>query len=164
MVKLSPNVTYIDEFAYVAVKAGADAISAINTIQALEIEPYTQKPVLGNLVGGMSGRAILPIAQRKIADIVLRLEEEKRKGNIKKVVPIVGVGGIHSGLDAVRFILLGCTAVQVGTAVKDDIFVFKKIAKEIEDYMKEMNYTSLDEFRGAALKWIKEHQEQRKEE
>lgn len=149
MVKLSPNVTNIEQFAIEAIRAGVDAISAINTIQALEIEPYFEKPVLGNLYGGMSGNAIRPIAQRKIADIVLCMEK------LEKQVPIVGVGGISSGEDIARFLLLGCSAVQIGTAVKEDIYVFKKITEQLCEFMKEKGYHRVNDLKGNALKWLK---------
>lgn len=162
MVKLSPNVTYIEEFAIKSIEAGADAISAINTIQALEIEPWLERPVLGNLVGGMSGNAIRPIAQRKIADIILGVDNSIKSKKIKQV-PIVGVGGISSGEDVAQFILLGCSAVQIGTAVKEDIYIFKKITEQLKLYMKEKGYYKIDDFKGNALKWLREHQAQREE-
>lgn len=154
IVKLSPNVTDITEFTKVAIENHADAISAINTIQALEIHPEFERPVLGNLVGGQSGSAIRPIALRKVADIVLKIKEMKRDGQIKEDIPVIGVGGITNGLDIVRFLLVGATCVQIGTAAKNDLAVFDKSVKELKEYMIKKNYKSLADFRGNALKWL----------
>lgn len=154
IVKLSPNVTDIAQFAEVAVKSGVDAISAINTIQALEIHPEFERPILGNLVGGQSGAAIRPIALRKVADIVLKIQALKQEGQIEKEIPVIGVGGITDGLDIVRFLLAGAACVQIGTAVKDDLAVFNKSVKELKEYIIKKGYSSLDDFRGNALKWL----------
>lgn len=154
IVKLSPNVTDITEFTKVAIENHADAISAINTIQALEIHPEFERPVLGNLVGGQSGAAIRPIALRKVTDIVLKIREMKRNGQIKEEIPVIGVGGITNGLDIVRFLLVGATCVQIGTAAKNDLAVFDKSVKELKEYMIKKNYKSLADFRGKALKWL----------
>lgn len=154
IVKLSPNVTDITEFAEVAIRSGADAISAINTIQALEIHPEFERPVLGNLVGGQSGAAIRPIALRKVTDIVLKIREMKRNGQIKEEIPVIGVGGIINGFDIVRFLLIGATCVQIGTAAKNDLAVFDESVRQLKEYMTKKNYKSLDDFRGHALKWL----------
>lgn len=154
IVKLSPNVTDITEFAEVAVESDADAISAINTIQALEIHPEFERPVLGNSVGGQSGASIRPVALRKVTDIVLKMKEMEQEGQIKKEIPVIGVGGVTDGLDIVRFLLVGASCVQIGTAVKDDIAVFDKSVRQLKEYMIKKNYQSLDDFRGNALKWL----------
>lgn len=154
IVKLSPNVTDIAQFAEVAAVSGADAISAINTIQALEIHPEFERPILGNLVGGQSGAAIRPIALRKVTDIVLKIQALKQEGQIEKEIPVIGVGGITDGLDVVRFLLVGAACVQIGTAVKDDLAVFNKSVKELKEYIIKKKYSSLDDFRGNALKWL----------
>lgn len=147
IVKLSPNVTDIVEFAKVAVDNGADAISAINTIQALEIEPEFELPVLGNLVGGQSGASIRCIAQRKVADIVVAMAR-----NEMQKVPVIGVGGILNGLDIVRFLLLGAHCVQIGTAVAyDGLDVFQKCINELSHFMDGKGYKKLSDFRGNTL-------------
>ena len=153
MVKLSPNVAYIGEIALEAVKAGADAISAINTISAIEIEPTLERPVLGNLVGGQSGRAIQPIALRKVADIMIELNNAEKNGVIDKV-PVVGVGGISTGEDIAKYLLLGAQCVQIGSAVKDNISIFKKCVEELKRHMEEKGYQNLNDIRGNSLKWL----------
>lgn len=150
IVKLSPNVTNIVEFAKAAIDNGADALSAINTLQALEIDPYFEMPVLGNHVGGQSGPSIRCIAQRKVADITLAM----RRDEIGKV-PVIAVGGIRTGYDAIRFILLGAECVQIGSAVYyEDLPIFEKINGEIKGLMAEKGYTKLSDFRGNALNWL----------
>lgn len=158
IVKLSPNVTDIRKFVRISVsqECDVDAICAINTIQALEIDPIFERPVLGNLVGGQSGPSIRCIALRKVADIVLCLEKMKRTGELEKEVPVIGVGGIKDGLDVARFILAGATCVQIGSAVLyEDLAVFPKTIKELEEYMKRKDYQTLSDFRGKALMWLK---------
>ena len=154
IVKLSPNVTDISEFAEVAVNSGANAISAINTIQALEIHTEFERPTLGNLLGGQSGASIRPIALRKVADIILKIKELKQEGYIEKEIPVIGIGGVTDGLDIVRFLLVGASCVQIGTAVKDDLAVFDKSVRQLKEYMIKKKYESLDDFRGNALKWL----------
>lgn len=150
MVKLSPNVNSIVEVASACIDGGADAISLINTVQALEIEPVVEKPVLGNMIGGQSGPSIRCIAQRKVADILIAME----KGELPKI-PVVGVGGIESGDDVARFLLLGCECVQIGSAVlKYGFDIFHKCLGELTAYMRKKGYTNLDDFRGNALKWL----------
>jgi len=105
-VKLSPNVTSIAEIAEAATKAGADAITAINTIKAMAIDTETAIPILGNRTGGLSGSAIKPTAIRCVYEIYERVK-----------VPIIGCGGIVNWRDAVEFLLAGASAVQIGTAV-----------------------------------------------
>jgi len=157
IVKLSPNVTDIAKFAEKAIESGADAISAINTIQAIEIHPEFERPILGNLVGGQSGASIRPIALRKVADIVLKIDSLKKEGQLEKEIPVIGVGGVSDGLDIVRFLLIGATCVQIGTAVKDNLAVFDKSVRQLKEYMVKKNYESLNDFRGNALQWLHPH-------
>ncbi|MBU7022160.1 MAG: dihydroorotate dehydrogenase [Theionarchaea archaeon] len=150
LVKLSPNVTSMVEVAQACIEGGADGLSLINTVQALEIDPMTEKPVLGNMLGGQSGPSIRLIAQRKVADVLTAM----RRGELEEV-PVVGVGGIESGHDVVRYLLLGCQCVQIGSAVlKYGFDTFKKCQSELREYMEEKGYETLDDFRGKSLEWL----------
>jgi dihydroorotate dehydrogenase (NAD+) catalytic subunit len=150
LVKLSPNVTSIVKVARACIEGGADGLSLINTLQALEIDPMTEKPVLGNMLGGQSGPSIRCIAQRKVADVLTAM----RRGELEEV-PVVGVGGIESGEDVARFILLGCQCVQIGSAVlKYGFDTFAKCLNELEEYMEEKGYETLEDFRGKSLEWL----------
>jgi len=138
--KLSPNVANIAEIAYACEKAGADAINAINTVQGMVININAKKPVLYYKKGGMSGPAIKPIAVKCVYDIY---------ENVK--IPIIGTGGITNGRDAIEMIQAGASAVGIGSAVYyHGINVFKKIVREIEEWMKENKYTSIKELIGIA--------------
>jgi len=103
--KLSPNVTDITEIALSAQDAGADAISLINTLLAMAIDPETGRPKLANIFGGLSGPAIKPIALRMVFQTAAQVK-----------VPVIGLGGIMSGNDALEFLYAGASAIQVGTA------------------------------------------------
>jgi len=139
-VKLSPNVADIAEIAEIAVEAGADAITAINTVKAMAIDIETAKPILGNKRGGLSGPAIKPVAVRCVYDIYERVK-----------VPIIGCGGITSWRDAVEFMLAGASAVQIGTAIAlKGPNVFKSIAKGIDAYLKRKGFRSVNEIVGLA--------------
>ncbi|HID47258.1 MAG TPA: dihydroorotate dehydrogenase [Methanothermococcus okinawensis] len=130
MVKLTPNVRDIKEIAVAVVDGGADAITAINTLgPGMAIDIKTGRPILGNKFGGMSGKAIKPIALRCVYEIYSVVD-----------VPIVGVGGITTGYDVVEFMMAGATAVQVGTGVYYRGYdIFYKICKELEEYLVENN-------------------------
>jgi dihydroorotate dehydrogenase (NAD+) catalytic subunit len=137
-VKLSPNVTDIVEVAEAAVKAGADALTAINTVRAMAIDVETALPVLSNKRGGLSGPAIKPIALRCVYDIY-----EKVK------TPIMGCGGITSWRDAVEFFLAGASAVQIGTAVAlKNSGVFEAINRGVEAYLRKKGFGSVKEIVG----------------
>ena len=105
IVKLSPNVTDIAQMARSAEEAGADAVSLINTFRAMAVNIYSGKPELGNIIGGLSGPAIKPIALRMVWEVSQRVK-----------IPVIGMGGITKAEDAIEFILVGATAVQIGTA------------------------------------------------
>jgi len=122
--KLTPNVTDITVIAKAAVEAGADALSAINTVLGMAIDIETGKSRLGTLTGGLSGPAIKPIALRMVYEISHTVN-----------VPVIGIGGIVSGQDAYEFILAGAKAVQVGTANFIDVEAPLKIIKELEAYL-----------------------------
>jgi dihydroorotate dehydrogenase (NAD+) catalytic subunit len=120
LAKLTPNVTDIAALATAAADAGADAVSAINTVIGLEVDLETGRPVLPRRFGGYSGPAIGPIALAKVDEIVTR-----------SGVPVVGVGGIEDYRDALKFFALGAVAVQVGTAQMRDPFAAARIAKDL---------------------------------
>ena len=138
LVKLSPNVTSIAGIAEAAVKAGADALTAINTVKAMAIDTETTIPILGNRVGGLSGQAIKPIALRCVYDIYERVK-----------VPILGCGGVTDWRDAVEFLLAGASAVQIGTAIATEgPSVFKAVSHGIDEYLKVKGFKSVKEIVG----------------
>ena len=143
IVKLTPNVANIGEIAKAAEKAGADAITAINTVKAMNIEIETGRPLLANKFGGLSGPAIKPIAVRCVYDVYRSVD-----------VPIIGCGGISSWQDAVEFMLAGASAVQIGTAVAfKGVGVFSSVAKGIEAYLKRKGFKNVKELVGLAHKF-----------
>jgi dihydroorotate dehydrogenase (NAD+) catalytic subunit len=139
IVKLSPNVADITILAEAAVEAGADALTAVNTLKAIAIDAETMQPVLANVRGGLSGAAIKPVALRCVYDIAEQFE-----------VPIIGCGGITDGYDAIEFFLAGASAVQIGTAVADDIEVFDAINRGIATYLRRKHFGSVKEIVGLA--------------
>jgi len=143
IVKLTPNVANIGEIAKAAEKAGADAITAINTVKAMNIEIETGRPLLANKFGGLSGPAIKPIAVRCVYDVYRSVD-----------VPIIGCGGISSWQDAVEFMLAGASAVQIGTAVAfKGVGVFSSVAKGIDAYLKRKGFKNVKELVGLAHKF-----------
>ena len=139
IVKLSPNVSDIVDVAKTAVRAGADALTAINTVKAMAIDVETQFPVLSNIKGGLSGPAIKPIALRCVYDIF--------EADLK--VPVFGCGGITNWKDAVEFLLAGASAVQVGTGVAlEDPCLFAGLNKGIKSYLIRKGYGSMKEIVG----------------
>jgi dihydroorotate dehydrogenase (NAD+) catalytic subunit len=140
IVKLSPNVTDITETAQAAVKAGADALTATNTVKALAIDAETALPILNNVRGGLSGPAIKPIALRSVYDLYEQVK-----------TPIIGCGGITTWQDAVEFFLAGASAVQIGTAVAlENLDVFHAINRGVKTYLKKKQYRSVEEVVGVA--------------
>ncbi|MBT3173926.1 MAG: dihydroorotate dehydrogenase [Lentimicrobiaceae bacterium] len=123
IVKLSPNVTDIAEIAKGVEGAGADSVSLVNTLLGMAIDAKTKKPLLSTITGGLSGPAIKPIALRMVWQVYNAVK-----------IPIVGMGGIMNGNDAIEFMLAGSTAIQVGTANFIDPQVSEKIVDEIEQY------------------------------
>ncbi len=139
IVKLSPNVTDIVEIAKIAVRAGADALTAVNTMKAVAIDVDAQMPILSNVKGGLSGPAIKPIALRCVYDIF--------EADLK--VPIFGCGGITTWRDAVEFLLAGASAVQIGTGVSlEDISIFENVNKGVQSYLQRKGYRSVNEIVG----------------
>lgn len=139
IVKLSPNVTDITILAKAAMEAGADALTVVNTLKAIAIDIETQQPILSNVKGGLSGDAIKPVALRCVYDIA---EQYK--------VPIIGCGGVSNWHDAVEFFLAGASAVQIGSAVADDVEVFGAVTKGIESYLRRKHYANVKEVVGLA--------------
>ena len=137
-VKLSPNVTDVTEIAEAAVRAGADGLTVMNTVKAMAIDVETALPILANRVGGLSGKAIRPIAVRHIYDVCEHVK-----------VPVVGCGGVEDWRDAVEFILAGASAVQIGTAVATEgPSVFRQVAKGIDTYLKRKGFKSVKDVVG----------------
>jgi dihydroorotate dehydrogenase (NAD+) catalytic subunit len=139
-IKLSANAWNIADIAKASEAAGADAITAVNTISALTIDIKSKKPILHNKKGGMSGPALFPVALRCVYDIYKAVK-----------IPIIGTGGITTGQDAIAMIMAGATLLGVGSAVYfrgED--VFKKITDEMIEFMKAEGIKSLEEIRGAA--------------
>jgi len=122
--KLTPNVTDVASFARAAEEAGADAVSLVNTFLAMAIDIETRRPKLSNVMGGLSGPAIRPIAVRMVHEC----HQATR-------LPIIGMGGIARAEDALEFAIAGATAVQVGTANFVDPFIWPKLQHGIEDYL-----------------------------
>ena len=139
--KLTPQALNIAEVAKTCEEAGADAISAINTLgPGMFINIDVAKPILSNKTGGLSGPAIKPIAVRCIYDIYKEVK-----------IPIIGIGGVTYGKDAVELMMAGATAVGIGSAVYyRGIGVFKKVCDEIEGWLEKSNFSSLKEVIGAA--------------
>ena len=122
--KLTPNVTSVASFARAAEDAGADAVSLVNTFLAMAIDIETRRPELSNVMGGLSGPAIRPIAVRMVYECRQQVK-----------IPIIGMGGIATARDALEFIIAGANAVQVGTANFTDPFVWTKLLDGIREYM-----------------------------
>jgi dihydroorotate dehydrogenase (NAD+) catalytic subunit len=135
--KLSPNVTKITDFAKAVVDAGSDMISLINTLTGMAIDIDTRKPILANVIGGVSGPAIKPVALKLVYDVANSVD-----------VPVIGMGGISTGADAVEFLLAGASAVAVGTAIFADPFAPLKVISEINDYLDKNSYSSVCEIVG----------------
>jgi dihydroorotate dehydrogenase (NAD+) catalytic subunit len=132
IVKLSPNVTDITELARVAADAGADALSAVNTFWGLAIDAAARRPRLGNVTGGLSGPAIKPLALRMVWQVARAVS-----------LPVIGIGGISTGEDAVEFLLAGARAVQVGTANFVQPFAAVRIKEEVETFCRKNNIAAV---------------------
>lgn len=140
MVKLSPNVFSIAECALAAQEGGADAISLINTLTGMLIDVHTRRPVLANRTGGLSGPAVRPVALRMCYDAAQAV-----------TIPVVGMGGIECGEDAVAFLLAGCRAVQVGSANLYDPLACLKVIEGIQGYMRKHGVEDVNELVGALI-------------
>jgi dihydroorotate dehydrogenase (NAD+) catalytic subunit len=136
--KLSPNVADIAVFARVAEEAGADALSCINTLLGLAVDVETRRPRLAFGTGGLSGPAIRPLAVRMAWQAARAVR-----------IPVIGVGGIGSGADALEFMIAGCRAVQVGTANFVDPGVYERILSELRDYLERHGLKDINAVVGA---------------
>ena len=140
LAKLSPDVTDIVAVARACADAGADGLTLVNTLLGLVIDPDTMRPVLGGVTGGLSGPAILPVALRCVWQVHAALPS----------VPILGVGGIRTGLDALQFVLAGASAVSVGTAVFGDPSAPVRVLAELETALAERGFTAVADAIGYA--------------
>jgi len=138
IIKLTPNVAHISEFARAAADAGADAVSVINTLIGMAVDADKRQPKLSTVTGGLSGPAIKPVALAKVFEAA---------GAVR--IPIIGIGGIMNAEDAVEFLLVGATAVQVGTANFVDPAAGVKIAGELEQYCSRRGIKNVTELTGA---------------
>ena len=136
--KLSPNVTDITEIARAAEAAGADALSLTNTFLGMAIDVEKRRPMLSTITGGLSGPCIRPIAVRMVWQVARAVK-----------VPVVGLGGIMNGRDAIEFLLAGASAVQIGTANFVDPQVTIKTIDFIEDYLKRHHFSAVSQLIGA---------------
>ena len=139
LVKLSPNVTDVVAFAAALEAAGADGLSLINTLVGMRIDAARRRPVLANRTGGLSGPAIKPIALRMVWDVAAAVS-----------IPVVGIGGICSGLDAAEFLLAGASAVQVGTAIFTDPRAPLRVRDELAAWLGAQGVRTVREIVGAA--------------
>ena len=137
IVKLTPNVTDITQTAKAVEDAGADGVSLINTLMGMKIDIDKRRPVLANNTGGLSGPAIKPVAVRMVYQVAQKVK-----------IPILGLGGIVSGDDAIEFMLAGATAVSIGSGNFIDPYVAPKTVKGIEDYMKKYNISDVKDIIG----------------
>jgi dihydroorotate dehydrogenase (NAD+) catalytic subunit len=142
VVKLSPNVTSIVEIAKAVESAGADALSMINTLLGMRIDVRTRRPVLHNNVGGLSGPAILPIAVRMIWQTANAVS-----------IPIIGMGGVSTGEDAIELMMAGASAVQVGAAIFTDPYAPIKIVDEMNTFLDENKIASVKDVIGTVKPW-----------
>lgn len=138
IVKLSPNVTDIAEMARAAESGGADAVSLINTLFGMKIDIKTRRPVLHNNMGGLSGPAVMPVAVRMVYQVRQAVK-----------IPIIGMGGITTGEDAIEFLLAGANAVSVGTAGIVDPYAWINVINGIEEYLDKNNIADVNDIVGA---------------
>ncbi len=140
MPKLSPNVTNVALLGEAAERGGADAIVAVNTVKALAISAELRMPILSNKYGGLSGPAIKPVGLRCVYDLYKAVD-----------IPIIGVGGVTTGLDAVEYFMAGASAIEIGTAIRSrGVGVFRSVCKEIKQFMEKEGFKAVKEMVGLA--------------
>lgn len=137
MVKLSPNVTNIQEIALAAEAEGADSVSLINTLLGMAIDARNRRPVLSTITGGLSGACVKPIALRMVWQVAKAVQ-----------IPVVGLGGIMNAMDAIEFLLAGASAIQIGTANFIDPAVTMKVIDGMNQYLDENGFKSVKEIIG----------------
>ncbi|MBD7911345.1 MULTISPECIES: dihydroorotate dehydrogenase [Clostridium] len=137
MVKLSPNAENIVDMALKCEEAGADSLSLINTLKGLAIDVYKRKPVFDNVYAGLSGPAVKPVALRMVHEVAKAVE-----------IPVIGLGGISTGLDAIEFMMAGANAVQIGTINFSNPLAGKEIIKEMENFCKSQGIKDINEIVG----------------
>jgi len=138
IIKLTPNVTHVSEFARAVEEAGADAVSLINTLVGMAVDVRTRKPKLSTITGGLSGPAIKPIALAKVYEAAQAVK-----------IPVLGIGGIQSAEDAIEFLLVGATAVQVGTMNFIDAGASVRIAEQVREFAEKANLDDVGKLVGA---------------
>lgn len=138
IIKLSPNVPKISDFALVSKNEGADAVSAINTLVGTSFDIYTRKPKIKNITGGLSGPAIKPIALAKVLEI---------KRNVD--IPIIGIGGIMNWKDAIEFMIVGASAIQIGTANFINPNISNEVVNGIYDFCVQQNIEKISTLTGS---------------
>ncbi|MDK2825047.1 MAG: dihydroorotate dehydrogenase catalytic subunit [Methanolobus sp.] len=138
-VKLTPNVTDIVTIGDAAQRGGADAVVAINTVKGMAIDIESGYPILGNRFGGLSGKAVKPVAIKCVYDLYTALD-----------IPVIGVGGVYTWQDAIEMMMAGATAVQIGSAVHEGLQVFSSIATGIEMFIAERGYKDVTDVTGLA--------------
>ncbi|WP_252236072.1 dihydroorotate dehydrogenase [Clostridium sp. ZS1] len=137
MVKLSPNAENIVEMAAKCEEAGADSLSLINTLKGLAIDPYKRKPIFNNVYAGLSGPAVKPVALRMVHEVSKAVS-----------IPVIGLGGISNGIDAIEFMMAGARAVQIGTVNFVNPMAGKEIMEEMESFCKEQGIKDINEIVG----------------
>ena len=137
MVKLSPNAENIVEMALKCEEAGADSLSLINTLKGMAIDVYKRKPVFNNVYAGLSGPAVKPVALRMVHEVAHAVN-----------IPVVGLGGISSGKDAIEFMMAGASAIQIGTINFANPLAGKEIIEEMEQFCKEQGIKDINEIVG----------------
>ena len=142
VVKLSPNVTNIAEIAKAVESAGADAVSLINTLLGMRIDINTGRPILHNNMGGLSGPAIFPVAVRMVYQVANTVN-----------IPVIGMGGVSSGRDAIELMMAGASAVQVGAAIFTDPYAPVRIVEEMNDFLDKKGIASVRDIVGTVKPW-----------
>ena len=142
VVKLSPNVTSITEIAKAVEAAGADAVSLINTLLGMRIDVHTRRPVLHNNVGGLSGPAVFPVAVRMVWQVANAVQ-----------IPVIGMGGVTSGEDAIELMMAGASAVQVGMACFTDPCAPLRIIREMDEFLDENHIAAVRDIIGTVEPW-----------